>query len=152
MAQLTTLFFQNNMTLDSAIKYKDFSNPSIVRVRPINIQMGADGKTEGFAGPKGAVQLKLTKPLTVTNAQGEKSMNNVGTVVFARPLQTIAANNSYLYETEGRVYVLTVGVNAELYNPSSKEDNSEQPKKGFPVSVIGLGLIAIVIIYTMNKL
>lgn len=31
------------MTLDSAIKYKDFSNPSIVRTRVINIQKGADG-------------------------------------------------------------------------------------------------------------
>lgn len=152
MAQLTTLFFQNNMTLDSAIKYKDFSNPSIVRVRPINIQMGADGKTEGVAGPKGAVQLKLTKPLTIINAQGKNEIIAVGGVVWGIPLQTIAANNSYLYETQGRTYVLTVGVNATLYNPSSKEDNSEQPKKGFPVSVIGFGLIAIVIIYTMNKL
>ena len=140
------------MTLDSAIKYKDFSNPSIVRVRPINIQMGADGKTEGVAGPKGAVQLKLTKPLTIINAQGKNEIIAVGGVVWGIPLQTIAANNSYLYETQGRTYVLTVGVNATLYNPSSKEDNSEQPKKGFPVSVIGLGLIAIVIIYTMNKL
>jgi|688.fasta_scaffold09002_9 hypothetical protein len=140
------------MTLDSAIKYKDFSNPSIVRVRPINIQMGADGKTEGVAGPKGAVQLKLTKPLTIINAQGKNEIIAVGGVVWGIPLQTIAANNSYLYETQGRTYVLTVGVNATLYNPSSKEDNSEQPKKGFPVSVIGFGLIAIVIIYTMNKL
>ena len=140
------------MTLDSAIKYKDFSNPSIVRVRPINIQMGADGKTEGVAGPKGAVQLKLTKPLTIINAQGKNEIIAVGGVVWGIPLQTIAANNSYLYETQGKTYVLTVGVNATLYNPSSKEDNSEQPKKGFPVSVIGLGLIAIVIIYTMNKL
>lgn len=152
MAQLTTLFFQNNMTLDSAIKYKDFSNPSIVRVRPINIQMGADGKTEGVAVPKGAVQLKLTKPLTIINAQGKNEIIAVGGVVWGIPLQTISANNSYLYETQGRTYVLTVGVNATLYNPSSKEDNSEPPKKGFPVSVIGLGLIAIVIIYTMNKL
>ena len=140
------------MTLDSAIKYKDFSNPSIVRVRPINIQMGADGKTEGVAGPKGAVQLKLTKPLTIINAQGKNEIIAVGGVVWGIPLQTIAANNSYLYETQGRTYVLTVGVNATLYNPSSKEDNSEKPKKGFPVSVIGFGLIAIVIIYTMNKL
>ena len=140
------------MTLDSAIKYKDFSNPSIVRVRPINIQMGADGKTEGVAGPKGAVQLKLTKPLTIINAQGKNEIIAVGGVVWGIPLQTIAANNSYLYETQGRTYVLTVGVNATLYNPSSKEDNSEQPKKGFPVSVIGFGLIAIVIIYTMDKL
>ena len=140
------------MTLDSAIKYKDFSNPSIVRVRPINIQMGADGKTEGVAGPKGAVQLKLTKPLTIINAQGKNEIIAVGGVVWGIPLQTIAANNSYLYETQGRTYVLTVGVNATLYNPSSKEDNSEPLKKGFPVSVIGLGLIAIVIIYTMNKL
>ena len=140
------------MTLDSAIKYKDFSNPSIVRVRPINIQMGADGKTEGVAGPKGAVQLKLTKPLTIINAQGKNEIIAVGGVVWGIPLQTIAANNSYLYETQGRTYVLTVGVNATLYNPSLKEDNSEQPKKGFPVSVIGFGLIAIVIIYTMNKL
>ena len=140
------------MTLDSAIKYKDFSNPSIVRVRPINIQMGADGKTEGVAGPKGAVQLKLTKPLTIINAQGKNEIIAVGGVVWGIPLQTIAANNSYLYETQGRTYVLTVGVNATLYNPSSKEDNSEQPKKGFPLSVIGFGLIAIVIIYTMNKL
>jgi len=152
VAQLTTLFFQNNMTLDSAIKYKDFSNPSIVRVRPINIQMGADGNTEGVAGPKGAVQLKLTKPLTIINAQGKNEIIAVGGVVWGIPLQTIAANNSYLYETQGRTYVLTVGVNATLYNPSSKEDNSESMKKGFPVSVIGLGLIAIVIIYTMNKL
>ena len=140
------------MTLDSAIKYKDFSNPSIVRVRPINIQMGADGKTGGFAGPKGAVQLKLTKPLTIINAQGKNEIIAVGGVVWGIPLQTIAANNSYLYETQGRTYVLTVGVNATLYNPSSKEDNSEPLKKGFPVSVIGLGLIAIVIIYSMNKL
>jgi hypothetical protein len=140
------------MTLDSAIKYKDFSNPSIVRVRPINIQMGADGKTEGVAVPKGAVQLKLTKPLTIINAQGKNEIIAVGGVVWGIPLQTISANNSYLYETQGRTYVLTVGVNATLYNPSSKEDNSEPPKKGFPVSVIGLGLIAIVIIYTMNKL
>ena len=140
------------MTLDSAIKYKDFSNPSIVRVRPINIQMGADGKSEGVAGPKGAVQLKLTKPLTIINAQGKNEIIAVGGVVWGIPLQTIAANNSYLYETQGRTYVLTVGVNATLYNPSSKEDNSEQPKKGFPLSVIGFGLIAIVIIYTMNKL
>lgn len=140
------------MTLDSAIKYKDFSNPSIVRVRPINIQMGADGKTEGVAGPKGAVQLKLTKPLTIINAQGKNEIIAVGGNVWGIPLQTIAANNSYLYETQGRTYVLTVGVNATLYNPSSKEDNSEPLKKGFTVSVIGLGLIAIVIIYTMNKL
>jgi hypothetical protein len=114
--------------------------------------MGADGKTEGVAGPKGAVQLKLTKPLTIINAQGKNEIIAVGGVVWGIPLQTIAANNSYLYETQGRTYVLTVGVNATLYNPSSKEDNSEQPKKGFPVSVIGFGLIAIVIIYTMNKL
>jgi len=140
------------MTLDSAIKYKDFTNPSIVRVRPINIQMGADGVGEGFAGPKGAVQLKLTKPLTVTNAQGKNEIREVGAVVYAMPLQTIAASNSYLYTTENRVYILTVGVNASLYNPSSKENNSEQSKKSFPVSVMGLGLIAIVIIYTMNKL
>lgn len=46
MGPLTTSFFQNNnMTLDSAIVTKDFGNPSIVRPRPINIQMGADGKT-----------------------------------------------------------------------------------------------------------
>ena len=96
------------MTLDSAIKYKDFSNPSIVRVRPINIQMGADGKTEGVAGPKGAVQLKLTKPLTIINAQGKNEIIAVGGVVWGIPLQTIAANNSYLYETQGRTYVLTV--------------------------------------------
>jgi hypothetical protein len=140
------------MTLDSAIKYKDFSNPSIVRPRPINIQMGADGIGKGSAGPIGAVQLKLTKPLTVTNAQGKNEIIEVGAVVYAMPLQTIAASNSYLYTTENRVYILTVGVNATLYNPSSKENNSEQSKKSFPFSVIGLGLIAIVIIYTMKKL
>lgn len=50
-------------------------------------------------------------------------------MVYAIPLQSIAANNSYLYETQGRVYVLTVGVNAELYNPSSKENNMENLKK-----------------------
>ncbi len=139
------------MTLDSAIKYKDFSNPSIVRVRPINIQMGADGSAS-VSGPKGAVQLKLTKPLTITNAQGKNQTIAAGVVLFAMPLISIAANNSYLYQTEGRVYILTLGVNAELYNPSSSEKKGEESKKGFPVSVIGFGLVAIVIIFTLNKL
>jgi hypothetical protein len=31
------------MTLDSAIVSKDFGNPSIVRARPINVQLAADG-------------------------------------------------------------------------------------------------------------
>jgi hypothetical protein len=139
------------MTLDSAIKYKDFSNPSIVLARPINIQSGADGSLS-VSGPKGAVQLKLTKPLTITNAQGKNEIIDKGGIVWGMPLQSIAANNSYLYQTEGRVYVLTIGVNAELYNPSSSPKKGEESKNGFPVSVIGLGLIAIVIIYTMNKL
>ena len=68
------------MTLDSAIVTKDFGNPSIVRPRPINIQMGADGEA------------------------------------------------------------------------STDDSKSETQKKGFPVSIIGLGLIAIVIIYTIKKL
>ena len=139
------------MTLDSAIKYKDFSNPSIVRVRPINIQMGADA-TASVGGPKGAVQLKLTKPLTIINAQGKNQIIAAGGVVWAMPLISIAENNSYLYETEGRTYVLTVGKNAELYKASSIENKNEKSQKGIPVSVIGLGLIAIVIIYTINKL
>ncbi len=129
------------MTLDSAIKYKDFSNPSIVRPRPINIQMGADGKSEGFAGPKGMVQLKLTKPLTVTNAQGKNEINEVGTVVLAIPMQNIAASNSYLYERENRVYILTIGVNAELYNEAL--DNKK--KKGGALMLVGFALLAYVV-------
>ena len=129
------------MTLDSAIKYNDFSNPSIVRVRPINIQMGADGVGEGFAGPKGAVQLKLTKPLTVTNAQGKNEIREVGAVVYAMPLQTIAASNSYLYNTENRVYILTVGVNAEIYN----QELDNKKKKGGAIMLVGFALIAYVV-------
>lgn len=129
------------MTLDSAIKYKDFLNPSIVRVRPINIQMGADGVGEGFAGPKGAVQLKLTKPLTVTNAQGKNEIREVGAVVYAMPLQTIAASNSYLYNTENRVYILTVGVNAEIYN----QELDNKKKKGGAIMLVGFALIAYVV-------
>lgn len=33
------------MTLDSAIITKDYGNPSIVRPRPINLQLSADGST-----------------------------------------------------------------------------------------------------------
>lgn len=128
------------MTLDSAIKYKDFSNPSIVRTRPIHIQMGADGKA-GFAGPIAAVQLKLTKPLTVTNAQGKNEIKEVGTVIYAIPMQNIAASNSYLYETDNRVYILTIGVNAELYNEAL--DNKK--KKGGAIMLVGFALIAYVV-------
>ena len=66
------------MTLDSAIVTKDFGNPSVVRPRPINIQMGADGETSS--------------------------------------------------------------------------DDSEKPKTYVPLSVVGIGIIAIVLIYTMTKL
>lgn len=134
------------MTLDSAIKYKDFSNPSIVRPRPINIQMGADGR-EGGGGTQGAVQLILTKPLAIINAQGKNEIIEKGAVLYGTPLQSIAANKSYLYNTEGRAYVLTVGVNAELYNPSSKENNMEnsKKKKGSVVMLVGFALLAYVV-------
>jgi len=134
------------MTLDSAIKYKDFSNPSIVRPRPINIQMGANAEISG-AGPQGAVQLILTKPLAIINAQGKNEIIEKGAVLYGMPLQSIAANKSYLYNTEGRFYVLTVGVNAELYNPSSKQNNMEnsKKKKGSVVMLVGFALLAYVV-------
>jgi hypothetical protein len=103
------------MTLDSAIKYKDFSNPSIVRVRPINIQMANDDYFSA-TGPAGATRLKLTKVLTVTDAQGQKRNWEVGELVWAQPVQNIGKSNSYFFTTEGKVYFLTVGVNAEIYN------------------------------------
>lgn len=154
------------MTLSSAIVFSDYQNPKISPARPINVLRGIDGAEyfsatgkaiihgstdrEGVGGPKGAVQLKLTKPLTVINAQGVKYINEVGTILYATPLQTIAANNAYIYTTEGKVYFLTVGVNAELY--SATENNSNSTTKQFPVSLIALSVIAIVIFYTVNKL
>jgi hypothetical protein len=139
------------MTLNSAIVFSDYQNPKISPARPINVLRGIGG-SEYFSatGPKGAVQLKLTKPLTVINAQGAKYINEMGTILYATPLETVAANNAYIYTTEGKGYILTVGVNAELY--SATENNSNSTTKQFPVALIGLSVIAIVIIYTMNKL
>jgi len=135
------------MTLDSAIKYKDFSNPSIVQTRPINIQKANDDYFSA-TGPAGATQLKLTKVLTVKNAQGQNTNYEVGSVVWAFPIQSITKSNSYIFTTEGQAYILTIGVNAEIYN----EKESLETKKGFPFSLVGLTLIGIVIIYTMKKL
>lgn len=134
------------MTLDSAIVTKDFGNPSIVRPRPINIQMGADGSLS-VTGPEEAVQLILTKPLAIINAQGKNEIIPKGAVLYGMPMITIAANNSYRYITEGGSYVLTVGVNAELYKPSSKENNVENSnkKKGGAIMLIGFALLAYVV-------
>lgn len=128
------------MTLDSAIKYKDFSNPSIVRPRPINIQMGNDDYFSA-AGPEGATRLRLTKVLTVINAQGQPDDLKVGAVVFARPIPSIVKSNSYIFETEGKSYILTVGVNAEFYN----EELDNKKKKGGAIMLVGFALIAYVV-------
>ena len=129
------------MTLDSAIKYKDFSNPSIVRTRPIHIQMANDDYFSATGMEDGSVRLRLTKVLTVINAQGQPSDWQVGATILARPIPSIVKSNSYIFETEGKPYILTIGVNAELYNEAL--DNKK--KKGGAIMLVGFALIAYVV-------
>jgi len=80
------------------------------------------GEMDGL--PKGMVQLKLTKELTIINAQKKAENLSVGTLLYASPSKKIG---TYIYETEGVPYELVTGKNAEIYT-DTKENNSDLKK------------------------
>jgi hypothetical protein len=74
--------------------------------------------------PKEWVQLKLTKKLTIINAQNKAEDIDVGAVLYGIPTET---KGKYIYRTQGINYELVVGKNAEIYT-NNNANNSDLKK------------------------
>jgi hypothetical protein len=74
--------------------------------------------------PKEWVQLKLTKKLTIINAQNKAEDIDVGAVLYGIPTET---KGKYIYRTEGVNYELMVGKNAEIFT-NTNANNSDLKK------------------------
>lgn len=74
--------------------------------------------------PKELVQLKLTKKLTIINAQNKAEDIDIGEILYAYPT---ASKGKYIYRTEGVNYELMVGKNAEIFT-NTNANNSDLKK------------------------
>jgi hypothetical protein len=106
-----------------------------------------------FSGlpPKELVQLKLTKKLTIINAQKKAEDINVGAVLYGIPTAT---KGKYIYNTEGVNYELVVGKNAEIYvdkNDNNSDSDKTQNQKFGSYMFVGGALLLTYIVYKIIK-
>jgi hypothetical protein len=106
-----------------------------------------------FSGmpPKDWVHLKLTKKLTIINAQKKAEDINVGAVLYGIPTAT---KGKYIYNTEGVNYELVVGKNAEIYvdkNDNNSDSDKTQNQKFGSYMFVGGALLLTYIVYKIIK-
>jgi hypothetical protein len=105
----------------------------------------------GGVPPSKMVQLKLTKKLTIINAQKKAEDINVGAVLYGIPTAT---KGKYIYNTEGVNYELVVGKNAEIYvdkNDNNSDSDKTQNQKFGSYMFVGGALLLTYIVYKIIK-
>ena len=101
--------------------------------------------------PKDWVQLKLTKKLTIINAQNKAEDIDIGAVLYGFPTAT---KGKYIYTTEGINYELVVGKNAEIYvdkNDNNSDSDKTQNQKFGSYMFVGGALLLTYIVYKIIK-
>jgi hypothetical protein len=106
-----------------------------------------------FSGmpPKDWVHLKLTKKLTIINAQKKSQDLDIGTILYGIPTAT---KGKYIYTTEGVNYELVVGKNAEIYvdkNDNNSDSDKTRNQQFGSYMFVGGALLLTYIVYKIIK-